>query len=198
MRTYKLVPKPCWATCARVAAAKGLHPAQSGAKIRLAAFILCCGGALGAHFSISANEVQSANSRQTMSSSRSALGLAVVIPTVLQIQENRHPLFLTSTAAPGSRISATQDIVLLTTLRRGFCVDLQLTNLQLVDWQLTVSGSTGTSIEPAGSGYRLCLARAGRYKLALQHSFSPNIRPDGASTAATEFVWPVGISLSTP
>lgn len=194
MRTYRLVSKACRLQRAREMVGRGFRPAQGGAKTRLVAFIVCYGAALGAPLSTSANEVRSANSLQTSS----ALGFTVIIPAILQIQENQHPATLTSTASPVSRISAIQNIVLLSTLRKGFCMNLQLTNLQLVDWHVTVSGSAGTSIEPAGGGYRLCMARAGRYKLALQHSFSPSTKHDGASTAATEISWPISLSLSNP
>ena len=51
-------------------------------------------------------------------------------------------------------------------------MDLRLTQQQLTDWQLSVSGSAGTRIEPSEGGYRLCVGRAGRYEVALQHDFS--------------------------
>lgn len=184
MRTFRLI-----STIFRLRITPG------SAKNCLAAMILCCGAASGSTLSTPTNQVQIANSRQT----NRALDFTIVVPAILQILENRHPSLITSPAFPASRISVTQDIVLLSTLRKGFCMDLGLSNVQLVEWQLTVSGgSAGTSVERVGGGYRLCMARAGRYKLALQHSFNTSNLLIGAATPPTEFGWPVSLSLSTP
>ena len=89
-----------------------------------------------------------------------------------------------------------QRLVLVSTLGKGFCMDLRLTQQQLTDWQLRVSGSAGTRIEPSEGGYRLCVGRAGRYEVALQHDFSLK---DGARQGlAPALDWPVNVSLASP
>lgn len=126
------------------------------------------------------------------------LDFAIVIPAVLRILENSHPAALLSADTTGSLISATQRMVLVSTLGKGFCMDLQLNQQQVAGWQLNVSGSTGTRVEAADGGYRVCALRPGRFELALQHAFSLKERKPGADASASNFSWPVSVSLVTP
>ena len=79
---------------------------------------------------------------------------------MLRLLENSHPSSLPVADAPSAHISVLQRLVLVSTLGKGFCMDLRLTQQQLTDWQLRVSGSAGTRIEPSEGGYRLCVGRA--------------------------------------
>lgn len=139
-----------------------------------------------------------------------ALNITIVIPAVLRVLENTHPLSLPPADTLTARTSVVQRMVLVSTLGKGFCMDLLLNRQQIADWQLSVSGSAGIWLEPAASGYRLCAARAGRYELALQHDFilkekSREIaRTAGAAgSAGLERLasapdWPVNLSFATP
>lgn len=124
--------------------------------------------------------------------SSAALDFRVVIPQVLRILENTHPVALPPPDQQTSRISALQRLVLVSTLRRGFCMDLQMQGRQLADWQLEISTGVGTWLQPSAGGYRLCTARAGRYDVALRHEFN------AAGSADQARSWPVQVSLTTP
>jgi hypothetical protein len=125
-----------------------------------------------------------------------ALNFSIVIPAVLRILENSHPLSLPVADAPDAHISVLQRLVLVSTLGKGFCMELQLSQQQLTDWQLRVSGSVGARIEPSAAGYRLCVGRAGRYEVALQHDFTLKDSARADRTSALD--WPVLVSLATP
>ena len=120
------------------------------------------------------------------------LEFQVIIPKVLRILENTHPVALSPPDQQTSRISALQRLVLVSTLPRGFCMDLQMAEQQLNDWQLQISTGAGAWLQRAAGGYRLCTARAGRYDVALQHDFNAI----GSSDQARG--WPVLVSLTTP
>lgn len=124
--------------------------------------------------------------------SSAALDFRVIIPKVLRILENTHPIALSPPDRQTSRVSALQRLVLVSTLPRGFCMDLQMAEQQLDDWQLQISTGAGAWLQRAAGGYRLCTARAGRYDVALQHDFNAVGSPDQARN------WPVLVSLTTP
>jgi hypothetical protein len=146
-----------------------------------------------------------------------AVDFAIVIPAVLRLLENDHPAELQPLAAPASPISALQRVVLVSTLRSGFCMDLRLTPLQVgqtqvADWQVQLAAlsgaaaASGARVEAFDGGWRVCTRRAGRFELALQHAFSmrptaPEARVSMAIDAAGQTAslgWPVALSLSTP
>lgn len=154
------------------------------------AFIALC-PALWAYSSASAHEALSVNE----SKAGALLDFSIIIPVVLRILENNHPPSL-PVADATSRISATQRMVLMSTLRKGFCMNLQLTRAQVGEWQLRVSGSAGTRIEPSEGGYRVCTSHAGRYDLALQHDFK--LRDGARENSALALDWPVNVSLASP
>jgi hypothetical protein len=124
------------------------------------------------------------------------LDFSIIIPVVLRIIENRHPRSLPVAAAHASTRSATQHLVLVSTLGKGFCMELQLTKANIVDWQVTVAGSPGTWVQPSREGYRVCARHAGRYELALQHNFQ--LKTSDHEKGSSDLDWPVSLSLATP
>lgn len=147
---------------------------------------------LGAAGAASAHENFSTDGKQA----RAALNFTIIIPAVMRILENSHPTALVATELAGAPFSALQRLVLVSTLGKGFCMDMRLTLGQIADWQIKLSGSAGTRIEAADGGYRLCIARAGRYEVALQHDFSVSTAARANTAGALQ--WPVNVSLATP
>ena len=132
-----------------------------------------------------------ADGRQTGSS----LDFRIIIPPVLRVVENSYPPVLPAADGQTGRISALQRVVLVSTMRRGFCMDLRLTQSRMTDWQVQASGSTGISVAPSEGGYRVCASRAGRYELALQHAFSLKNRLSASAKPAPAVDWPVQLDL---
>lgn len=128
--------------------------------------------------------------------SAAALDIRVMIPAILRILEDSHPHSLIRENEKSTSVSALQRLVLVSTLGKGFCMDLQLSQRQLTDWRLRVSGSPGTWVEPSGAGYRLCAGRSGRYDIALQHDF--NVKRSPTEPVADAIGWPVSTNLSAP
>ena len=150
-----------------------------------------------------------------------AVDFAIVIPAILRLLENDHPAELLTLAEPASPVSALQRVVLVSTLRSGFCMDLRLNPVQVgqtpvADWQVSLAAlsgaaaASGARVEAFDGGWRVCTRRAGRFELALQHAFSlqPSAQasrqalagnpPGSVSGEATALNWPVALSLSTP
>ena len=125
----------------------------------------------------------------------SSLDFRIIIPPVLRIVENSYPLQLPAADAQTGRILAVQHLVLLSTLRKGFCMELRLAQPRMTDWQLQASGSSGIQVLPSSDGgYRVCASRAGRYNIALQHAFS--LKDNVPATAAPALSWPVYMDLA--
>lgn len=154
------------------------------------AVIALCAGLLWAPASALASEALSAEGHPASA----ALNFSIIIPAVLRIVENSHPHLLPPADSQTSRISALQRMVLVSTLGKGFCMDLQLTRRQVADWQVQLSGSVGARVQASGSGYRVCTRRAGRYELALRHDFSLKDNSPGETVPALD--WPVSMSLT--
>lgn len=168
--------------------------ARAGTATHSILAIALCTGVLATPTSASAAETLTVDGRQASA----ALNFTIIIPAVLRILENSHPSSLPMADMPASRVSAMQRMVLVSTLGKGFCMNLRLTQLEVADWQLRVSGSAGTWIEPSDGGYRLCARRAGRYELALQHDFSLKEKDGNRASPAAALDWPVNVSLATP
>lgn len=185
------------AASASIAAASPPHPSLSAA-MAAPLVVLAAGGHVN-------------NSRQSL-----AVDFAIVIPAILRLLENEHPTRLHSLEETSSPISALQRVVLVSTMRSGFCMDLRLNQMRgghahVADWQVrlaTLSGAAATNarVEAFDGGWRVCARRAGRFELALQHAFSlqPSLRtpatngPAGVIEETTEMGWPVALSLTTP
>jgi len=124
------------------------------------------------------------------------LNFAIVIRAVLRILENNHPALLSADMGTVS-VSALQRMVLVSTLRKGFCMDLRLNPQQVADWQLSLSGSPGIRVEAADGGYRICTSHAGRFELALQHVFNLKTGQAAPRHQASALHWPVSMSLAS-
>lgn len=162
---------------------------------QLAALSLCVG--VWAPSEAQANEALSLDGYPTSV----ATNVGIVIPAILRILENSHPSSL-PIAVPvkadvkAPHVSALQRLVLMSTLGKGFCMDLRMTQQNVIGWKLQISGSAGVRIESAEDGYRLCTGRAGRYDVALQHDF--NLKDMPRSNTAAQLDWPIHVSLAAP
>lgn len=119
-----------------------------------------------------------------------SLNLRVVIPPVMRVLENSHPLEL-SAGADGA-LNAQQRLVVLSNMRHGFCVTLRQAEPQLNAWRLQTAQESGVSLSPVAEGYRLCTSRPGRYTLLLEHQFDA-----AAGREHTALRWPVQTDLTT-
>lgn len=164
---------------------------------RLLGFCLLCTGSLCISTMTLANSVTGTDGKPVSA----ALNFTIIIPAVLRMMENTHPSSLPIPQSSTTQIEAQQRIVVLSTLRRGFCMDLRLNQAQVASWQLQVSGSKSSWVEAVVGGYRLCIGRAGRYELALQHEFGLKQASPAEAThqpALLALNWPVNVSMVTP
>lgn len=117
------------------------------------------------------------------------LNFRIVIPPMMKIMENSHPPQLD--AGTDGALSAEQRLVVLSNLKRGFCVTLRLARSDLGTWRMDTADDNGVSLSPVSDGYRLCSARPGRYTLVLRHRF------DGVDTGQQALRdWPVHTDIT--
>lgn len=93
------------------------------------------------------------------------LDFRIVIPAVMRVIENSHPLQI-----DGDR-PVEQRLVVLSNMKHGFCASLRLQDPQVSGWRLQADATDGVTLQPVADGYRLCASRPGRYTLRLQHDF---------------------------
>jgi hypothetical protein len=118
-----------------------------------------------------------------------ALDFRIIIPPIMRVLENSHPGELKADAS--GALSAQQRLVVVSNMKRGFCVSLRMAEPQRAGWRLQHTGSeAGVSLQPAADGYRLCTSRPGRYTLQLQHEF-------GNTDLQAAQRWPVQTDLIT-
>jgi hypothetical protein len=122
-----------------------------------------------------------------------SLDFRIIIPPIMRVLENSHPTELQANAS--GTLSGQQRLVVLSNMKRGFCVTLRRADAQNASgWNLLNAGEqSGVTLTPVADGYRLCTAHPGRYTMLLQHEF-------GAATATgtqTALRWPVQTDLST-
>ena len=122
--------------------------------------------------------------------SSASVDIRIVVPPVMQVLENSHPAQLG--VSEDGQWSAQQKLVVMSTMKRGFCVTLRLATPQVNDWQLQTSQEGGTTLNPLADGYRLCATRAGRYTLLLQHAFAADNALSGEALR-----WPVRTDLTS-
>ena len=163
-------------------------------------WLAVCAGVLLLPVIAHANQTSTVNGQPASA----AVHVSIVIPAVLRILENSHPLalpplnILNTLDRLSSHTSAQQRMVLVSTLGKGFCIDLRLSQLQISDWQLKISGTPGAWLEPVLEGYKLCAARAGRYELTLQHDFFLKGKDQRRADPSTALAWPVYVSFALP
>jgi hypothetical protein len=118
-----------------------------------------------------------------------ALDFRIIIPPVMRVLENSHPTELMPDAA--GALSGQQRLVVVSNMKRGFCVSLRMAEPQRAGWRLQqASAASGVNLEPVQDGYRLCASKPGRYTLQLQHEFVAN-------PLLSAQRWPVQTDLST-
>ena len=163
-------------------------------------WLALCSGVLLVPTIALANQASSTNGQPVSA----AVHVSIVIPPVLRILENSHPpalppLDTVNAQDPlAAHTSALQRMVLVSTLGKGFCMDLRISQRQISDWQLKISGTAGVWLEPVLGGYRLCAARAGRYDLTLQHDFFLREKDQHHADPTTALAWPVNVSFALP
>lgn len=119
-----------------------------------------------------------------------SLDFRIVIPPVMRVLENSHPGQL-DLQADGS-LGGQQRLVVLSTMKRGFCVTLRLAQPGVDRWQVEALPEPGVTVQAAGDAWRLCSTRPGRYTLLLQHRFGA-----GDERATAGLAWPVQTDFTT-
>jgi hypothetical protein len=119
-----------------------------------------------------------------------ALDFRIIIPPVMRVLEHSHPSKLDANA--DGTLGAEQRLVVLSNMKRGFCVTLRLAHPGVGPWQIDTSPESSVAVQAAGDGYRLCSARPGRHTLVLLHRFG---RAADGQTAA--LAWPVQTDITT-
>ncbi|MDO9149535.1 hypothetical protein [Hydrogenophaga sp.] len=118
-----------------------------------------------------------------------ALNIRLVFPPFVRVLENSHPQQI-NPDTDGS-LHAEQKLVVMSNLKRGFCVTLRQIDPQLSGWQLQIAPQSGIQLSPVADGYHLCSAHPGRYTLLLQHQFASS--PAGSNALN----WPIQTDLTT-
>ncbi|MGE0098906.1 MAG: hypothetical protein AB7S86_11220 [Hydrogenophaga sp.] len=118
-----------------------------------------------------------------------ALDFRIIIPPVMQVLENSHPVQLAAEAS--GDWSAEQRLVVVSNMKRGFCVTLRMNAPEVEAWRLQPVQSRGMALTPVADGYRMCSMRPGRYTLLLQHEFNA---ATGNSQGA--MAWPVQTDIT--
>ncbi len=118
-----------------------------------------------------------------------SIDIRIVVPPIMRVLENSHPSQLVP--AVGGDWSAEQRLVVLSTMKRGFCVTLRMNTSDVEAWRLQTEQSGGITLNPVSDGYRLCTPRPGRYTLLLQHEFEASGNGDMQSLR-----WPVQTDIT--
>ncbi len=116
-------------------------------------------------------------------SASASIDIRIVVPPIMRVLENSHPTQMDPML--GGDWSAEQRLVVLSTMKRGFCVTLRMNTPEVDAWHLKTEQTGGITLTPVNDGYRLCTPRAGRYTLLLQHDF------EAAGNATESLRWPV-------
>lgn len=117
-----------------------------------------------------------------------SLDFRIIIPPIMRVLENSHPQSLDAEAS--GDWSAQQRLVVVSNMKRGFCVTLRMSTPEVDDWRLKTAQHDVT-LTQVSDGYRLCAPRAGRYTLLLDHEFNA---VNKASTGALR--WPVQTDIT--
>mgnify|MGYP006176406783 CR=1 FL=1 len=117
-----------------------------------------------------------------------SLRIQIVIPPIMRVLENSHPAQLTPVV--GGDWSAEQRLVVVSNMKRGFCVLLRMNSPDVDAWRLKTEQTGGITLSPVSDGYRLCTPRPGRYTLLLQHDF------EAARNTIESLRWPVQTDIT--
>ena len=118
-----------------------------------------------------------------------SLRISITVPAIVRVLENSHPSQLTPTV--GGDWNAEQRLVVLSNMKRGFCVTLRMDTADVEAWRLQTEQSGGVTLSPVSDGYRLCTPRPGRYTLLLQHEFEAS-----SNGAMQSLRWPVQTDIT--
>ncbi len=124
----------------------------------------------------------------TPHSASASIDIRIIVPPVMRVLENSHPTQMDPLL--GGDWSAEQRLVVLSTMKRGFCVTLRMKTPEVNAWRLKTEQTGGVTLNPVNDGYRLCTPRAGRYTLLLQHDF------EAAENATESLRWPVQTDIT--
>lgn len=133
----------------------------------------------------------SALSESLLTSQKSAsasVDIRIIVPPIMRVLENSHPVQLEPVV--GGDWSAEQRLVVLSTMKRGFCVTLRVNTPDVDAWRLKTEQTGGITLSPVSDGYRLCTPRAGRYTLLLQHDF------EAPRNISRSLSWPVQTDIT--
>lgn len=123
----------------------------------------------------------------------SALDFRIIIPPVIRLLDDSAPAVLSLDGAAGSPVVVDQRLVLMSTLRRGFCLSLHMASPLVHQWQLGIRSGSGLTHEGQSDSHRFCAHRAGRYELSVQHTLV--FRGSTAAPQVPPIVWPVRLEL---
>ena len=118
-----------------------------------------------------------------------SLRISITVPPVVRVLENSHPTQLIPVV--GGDWSAEQRLVVVSNMKRGFCVTLRMSTSDVESWRLQTEQTGGITLNQVSEGYRLCTPRPGRYTLLLQHEFESR----GNSTMQS-LRWPVQTDIT--
>ena len=118
-----------------------------------------------------------------------SLRISITVPAVMRVLENSHPSQLTPVV--GGDWSAEQRLVVLSNMKRGFCVTLRMNTADVEAWRLQTEQTGGITLSPVNDGYRLCTPRPGRYTLLLQHEFEAS-----SNSTMQSLRWPVQTDIT--
>jgi hypothetical protein len=118
-----------------------------------------------------------------------SLRISITVPAVMRVLENSHPSQLTPVV--GGDWSAEQRLVVLSNMKRGFCVTLRMATAEVEAWRLQTEQTGGITLSPVSDGYRLCTPRPGRYTLLLQHEFEAS-----GNSSMQSLRWPVHTDIT--
>jgi hypothetical protein len=124
-----------------------------------------------------------------------SLNFRVVIPPVVRVTANDHPSVLAPAPAGTGAQQAVQRLAFHTNLRRGMCVDLQLADPGVAQWDVHADSAGGATLSPALGGWRLCVSRPGQHDVTLHHAF--RVRPTTVAGSPVATAWPVHLQLAT-
>ncbi len=130
-------------------------------------------------------------SESLLTSQRSAsasVDIRIIVPPIMRVLENSHPVQLEPLV--DGDWSAEQRLVVLSTMKRGFCITLRVNTPDVDAWRLKTEQTGGITLSPVSDGYRLCTPRAGRYTLLLQHDF------EASRNISRSLSWPVQTDIT--